>query len=236
MAQVGTPVILLAGGLGTRLREHDPLRPKPLVPVLNRPFIAWLIESLERSGYSRFILSIGYLAEQFESYPWKKEFPNSSVELVREHAPLGTGGAVMEVLKAFPEIEQAWIVNGDTYLESGLPSVPPSTHDAAYLALPPGVVFDARPNLVVKGAQLLEVAEKETASLFDAGAIFLKRAALPHTAPPAPFSVHTLLAQAFARCAVGYQTVSGLCYDIGTPARIQRFERYLQTKRSPSTI
>jgi len=62
------PVFVLCGGLGTRLREETELRPKPMVPVGNRPILWHIMRSYAHHGFRRFVLCLGYKAEVIKSY------------------------------------------------------------------------------------------------------------------------------------------------------------------------
>jgi glucose-1-phosphate cytidylyltransferase len=62
------PVFVLCGGLGTRLREETDLRPKPMVPVGNRPILWHIMRSYAHHGFRRFVLCLGYKAEVIKSY------------------------------------------------------------------------------------------------------------------------------------------------------------------------
>ena len=62
------PVFVLCGGLGTRLREETELRPKPMVPIGNRPILWHILRSYARHGFRRFVLCLGYKAEVVKSY------------------------------------------------------------------------------------------------------------------------------------------------------------------------
>lgn len=59
---------MLCGGLGTRLREETELRPKPMVPVGNRPILWHIMRKYSQHGFNRFILCLGYKAEVIKSY------------------------------------------------------------------------------------------------------------------------------------------------------------------------
>ena len=81
--------IILVGGLGTRLRTLYPDRPKALVPVAGRPFIAWLIDWLHRHGITRIHLAAGYRADQLVT--WRNEQPaHQDLTVSIEPEPLGT--------------------------------------------------------------------------------------------------------------------------------------------------
>lgn len=62
------PVFVLCGGLGTRLREETELRPKPMVPIGNRPILWHIMRKYSQHGFNRFILCLGYKAEVIKSY------------------------------------------------------------------------------------------------------------------------------------------------------------------------
>lgn len=62
------PVFVLCGGLGTRLREETELRPKPMVPIGNKPILWHVMRSYSRHGFKRFVLCLGYKAEVIKSY------------------------------------------------------------------------------------------------------------------------------------------------------------------------
>ena len=86
------PVFVLCGGLGTRLREETEVRPKPMVPVGNRPILWHIMRTYSHHGFRRFILCLGYKAEVIKSYFLNYASMNSdfTVELEdqRSHGPL----------------------------------------------------------------------------------------------------------------------------------------------------
>lgn len=88
-------VIILAGGLGTRLRSVVSEVPKCMAPVAGRPFLCYLLKYLTRYNVTRVILSVGYLREVI--YKWidevKDDFP-FDFDYAVEEEPLGTGGGI----------------------------------------------------------------------------------------------------------------------------------------------
>lgn len=104
--------IILAGGLGTRLRSVVADIPKCMAPVAGKPFIHFIIEFLKDNGVEHFIFSIGYLHEVIEKY-LQENYSELNYTVSVEHDPLGTGGAIqLACSKAFGK--NALIVNGDT--------------------------------------------------------------------------------------------------------------------------
>jgi D-glycero-alpha-D-manno-heptose 1-phosphate guanylyltransferase len=107
--------VILAGGLGTRLRALVPNVPKPMAPVAGRPFLDVLLCHLERKGFTRIVLSVGYLGDQIVSH-FGSQFRSLRLAYVREHQPLGTGGATrLALTKCIGD--HAFVFNGDTFLD-----------------------------------------------------------------------------------------------------------------------
>lgn len=110
------PVILMAGGLGTRLRPLTHTIPKPLLPVGGKPIIEWTITSLANQGFGRFTLCLNYKAEIFRQYLADGERLGVQLDYVEEKEQLGTAGA-LSLLPFRPEVP-AVVMNGDV-LTSG---------------------------------------------------------------------------------------------------------------------
>lgn len=106
------PVVILCGGLGTRLRPVVEDRPKAMVPVDDTPFLAYLLEQLEAEGVTDIILSTGHLGEQIEAFVDRTTW-EPTIECIREEEPLGTGGALRYVAEE-AELDSFVAMNGDT--------------------------------------------------------------------------------------------------------------------------
>lgn len=111
-----TEAIILAGGLGTRLRPIISDCPKPLVLVAGRPFLDYLLAFFRSHEFRRVILSVGYRREQILSY-FSEGYPGLELCFSIEESPLGTGGAIR---KALPLAQSDWVMvaNGDTFLRT----------------------------------------------------------------------------------------------------------------------
>lgn len=108
--------IILAGGLGTRLRSEVADLPKCMAPVAGKPFIHWVIAHLTAQRITSFVLSLGYMHEIIEEYI-QSNYPQLSVKFSVENEPLGTGGAIKLAL-SLCEDENVLVVNGDTLFET----------------------------------------------------------------------------------------------------------------------
>lgn len=104
--------IILAGGLGTRLRSAVPDLPKCMAPVNSKPFLNYVIKNLQKEGITHFIFSLGYKSEVITGY-LEKDFPSLLFKTAIEEEPLGTGGAVKKAL-GIAKDDSVLIANGDT--------------------------------------------------------------------------------------------------------------------------
>lgn len=108
--------IVLAGGLGTRLRSAVPELPKPMAPVAGRPFLAWLLDRWIAQGVRRFVLSVGYRAEAIHAH-FGASFRGAEIDYAVEEAPLGTGGGLLLAAAQLSGNESFLLLNGDTLLD-----------------------------------------------------------------------------------------------------------------------
>ncbi len=110
-----TPALILAGGLGTRLRSVLSDKPKVLAPINGRPFLHYLLTKLERSGFAAVTLSTGYLASAIK-LEFGSTFGALKLSYCQEAEPLGTGGAI-RFASEFIEGPSICVINGDSYCD-----------------------------------------------------------------------------------------------------------------------
>lgn len=107
--------IILAGGLGTRLKSVIGDIPKPMAQVARKPFLEILIKLLFEKKFTHIILSVGYSADKITDY-FGREFCGVPIVYSKEEKPLGTGGAIRLALDEATQ-EHVYVFNGDTYLD-----------------------------------------------------------------------------------------------------------------------
>lgn len=107
--------IILAGGLGTRLRSAVPDVPKCMAPVAGRPFLHYVISYYQSQGIEKFIFSLGYMHEIIEKYI-ATILPTTNYQLSTEKEPLGTGGAIRLACEKATE-KTVLVLNGDTFFK-----------------------------------------------------------------------------------------------------------------------
>jgi len=110
--------IVLAGGLGTRLRSVVSNLPKCMAPIAGNPFLYYIFKYLECQKIEHIILSVGHKYEAIEEWVQQNTWP-VQISYAIEKEPLGTGGAIKLALTQAKE-EQVFVINGDTFFEVDL--------------------------------------------------------------------------------------------------------------------
>ena len=108
-----TEAIILAGGVGSRLKSSVPDVPKPMAVINGKPFLYYLLTYLESQHISRIIISVGYKYETIIDY-FGNDFHSIPIIYVVEEKPLGTGGGITLALKEC-NMEHIFIMNGDSF-------------------------------------------------------------------------------------------------------------------------
>src|SRR3989344_6164126 len=108
--------IILAGGLGSRLRATVPDLPKPMAPIHGRPFLEYLLDYWAGQGVSRFVLSVGYKRDIIEEH-FATRYKGTEADYAVEDQPLGTGGGFLLRLNPLGRTGPFLILNEGTYLE-----------------------------------------------------------------------------------------------------------------------
>jgi D-glycero-alpha-D-manno-heptose 1-phosphate guanylyltransferase len=108
-------VIILAGGLGTRLASVVSDVPKPMAPVAGRPFLDFILQKLPLNNIGQIILAVGYKYDKIEEH-YGDSYNGVPIVYSIENEPLGTGGGIGLALTHLNE-ESALILNGDTYFD-----------------------------------------------------------------------------------------------------------------------
>ena len=112
LSQIDT--VILAGGLGTRLKPILKDKPKCLAPINGKPFIDILIDNYIEQGLKRFIICVGYLKEQIIEYLCHRN--DCEIVFSKEDKPLGTGGALKKA-QSLIKSDHYIVLNGDSFIE-----------------------------------------------------------------------------------------------------------------------
>jgi mannose-1-phosphate guanylyltransferase len=105
--------MILAAGLGTRLRPLTYVMPKPVAPVLNRPIVAWIADLLSQHGFDDVVTNLSYLPEQIRNVLGDGSEFGLRITYSEEPEPLGTAGGVGKVRDFLSETDSFLIISGD---------------------------------------------------------------------------------------------------------------------------
>jgi len=226
--------IVLAGGLGTRLRALLPELPKPLAPIAGRPFLEILLRHLASSGVARVVLSVGYKHEMIVAAIGSR-FAGLAVDYAIEDQPMGTGGAI-RLAAASCRAAHVAVLNGDSFLELDLRAML-AAHRAANARLTVGTaaVDDAGRygSLIVRDGHVVGFAEKGVSGpgIINGGVYLMPRTLLEELGLPRVFSFErdVLTARLDALRPLVFPA-SGLFIDIGVPEDYARAQTLLAAR------
>ena len=105
-------VVLLAGGLGTRLSEHTRTIPKPMVLVGNKPILLHIMKIYAKYGFKDFYIALGYKGEVIKKF-FKKKFYDWNINLIETGSITMTGGRLLRLKKYFGKNENFMLTYGD---------------------------------------------------------------------------------------------------------------------------
>jgi D-glycero-D-manno-heptose 1,7-bisphosphate phosphatase len=232
-------VVILAGGLGTRLGGLTRETPKPLISVAGRPFLERQVEFLAAQGFHQFLLLSGFLGERIEAHFGDGRRFGVQVEHSREPQPLGTGGGVRRALARLED--RFLLLYGDSFLpiayarlaerldSTGLGGVM-AVHAAADGAtgVAPNVALDedGRVNRYAKGVQDGGLA------YIEAGALALRAVEIARLPDGVSSLEKDLYPEMIASGRMAAWVTPTPFYDIGTPDGLSRAEAYFAAAES----
>ncbi len=228
-------VVILCGGLGTRLRSADKGLPKVLVPISKRPFLEILIDHLRQIGFERFILCAGYRGNVLRKHFDRSEL-KSAIVMSQEGKLLGTAGAVKNcarLIRSNPFV----VMNGDSFCNLDFPGLirqhKRTRAIATVTVVPARLRKDGGYVEIGRGKRILRFGEKQYSKAFklSAGIYVFDRKLLQKIPSRRPCSLEF---DVFPRLAgdrfYGYLTKKPL-YDMGTPDRLKKFRQVYKTLR-----
>jgi len=227
--------IILAGGLGTRLRSRLSSLPKVMAPIAGRPFLAILLDQLVDQGCSRIILSVGYLGHLICN-AFSNPHRGVPIDYVVEESPLGTGGAIRLALSHARE-RSVLVLNGDTYLDAdfaAMLSLHGSVGSTMTMAVTRVQEMSRYGGVVLDEGYIAGFLEKGRTGpgWINAGVYVLASTFLWPEGLPSRFSFETdLLAPFLSRLRPAAFLCRGHFLDIGTPEDFDRAQNELPASR-----
>lgn len=222
--------IVLAGGFGKRLRKVVADVPKPMAPIAGRPFLEILLSALAEKGFTRIVISLGFMAEIITSH-FGKRYAGMDLVYVVEDIPLGTGGAARLAVAACTS-DHVYIFNGDTYLDLDVEALEQLWRVKRQIIVVGRHVLDTTRygRMVVKGGQITTFTEKSVAGagLVNAGCYVLPSCALNRFPLYFPFSIESdFLSKEVISGKICVFVSKGLFIDIGVPEDYDRAQSLL---------
>jgi MurNAc alpha-1-phosphate uridylyltransferase len=227
--------MVLAAGMGTRMRPLTDSKPKPLVAVAGKPLIDHVLDRLATAGVERAVVNIHHFADQLARHLAGRTRPRIATSDERGLL-LGTGGGIR---KALPELGDApfYLMNSDTIWIDAKPNLPrlaqafdPGAMDALLLLAPAAGSIGyvgAGDFFVGADARLRKRGARETAPFVYAGAAILSPA-LFKDAPEGEFALTLLFARAEAAGRLHGLPLDGRWMHVGTPDAIALAEAAIE--------
>ena len=230
--------VILAGGLGTRLRKVVPDRPKVMAEINGKPFMYYLLDQLVEANIKRVVVSIGYMAVQIEERVGSV-YKGLQIDYSREESPLGTGGA-LKLTGKIVTTKYCLVMNGDSYTEFDLVSLL-MTHKNS----------DARITIIVKAVEdssrygtiqmdeknnIIDFNEKSDTvgrGIINVGVYLMSTSALQQIPEKIPCSLeYDFFPGMVGNGIYGFET-KGKFIDIGTPESFEEAGEFFNQLRVP---
>lgn len=228
-------VVILCGGLGTRLKGIVSDRPKPMVEIKGRPFLDILIGYISGFGFKHFILCAGYKGDFIERYYRTKGSGDLKISFVKEKEPLGTGGAIKNA-ESLIKSSVFLVMNGDSFctvdincfLEFHMTKKAEISISVAKTggAVDYGIINLDDDNRIINFTEKIEM--KEGVSVVNAGIYLFNKAVLGLIPAAQKYSLeYDLFPTILDRKIYGYITDKKLL-DIGTPEKLKVTRKILE--------
>ena len=221
--------IVLAGGLGTRLRKVVSDVPKPMADINGKPFLDYLLQFLARAGIKRVILAVGYQHQVISDY-FGNSFLGMEILYSVEEELLGTGGGIKQAL-AFVGSEDVFVMNGDTYFDINLNHLfdfHKKKSSVLTVALKPMKKFSRYGSVVIDGSnRIVGFREKEyhEYGLINGGIYILNKNIFKEIHLPKKFSFEKEFLEEYYKVFSFYgKAFNDYFIDIGIPEDYRKFQ------------
>lgn len=220
-------VVVLCGGLGTRLQGVVYDRPKPMVEINGKPFLDILIEYIAHYGFVRFILCTGYMGDFIKRY-YESKNGRWKFFISEEEKPLGTAGAIKKA-ESLIKSDIVLVVNGDSFCEMNIKDfLKFHLRKGAFISIgltSMGSSLDFGVIRLNKDQKIISYSEKTPmrgGGFVNAGIYFFNRKMLEEIPSDEKLSLeYDIFPRILNKGVYGYVTGETL-FDIGTPERLER--------------
>lgn len=226
--------MILAAGLGNRMRPLTDHIPKPLLCAGNKPLIEYHLENLQRAGIQEVIINLAYLGEKIRAHLGNGERWSLHIHYSQEPEPLETGGAILQALELLGE-GTFLLINGDVWCDlefSELITRELPAGQQGHLLLVPNPAFHPKGDFALDDlGMLLEDPQKTHPRRLTFAGISLLKPALVSSYPNKreKFPLVETFRHAITRQQLSGQVHRGHWSDVGTPERLQQLENFLSS-------
>lgn len=226
MKNANYPAIILAGGLGTRLRSVINDLPKPMAPVNGKPFLHYIFQYLIKQRVGEAVLSVGYKHESIKEF-FGTEYLGIKIQYSVEEEPLGTGGGIKQAFQLVGDC--AFVLNGDTFFDVDLNALQQfyfETNSDISLSLKPLKDFDRYGTVELdENLRITKFIEKQFLSegLINGGVYFFSKVLFDKVETPQKFSFEKdVLEKYTSTLKFTGKAFDGYFIDIGIPEDYQK--------------
>ena len=225
--------LILAGGVGTRVKDLLGELPKPMAPVHDKPFIEWIVRWLKAQAIRDVVISAGYRAEVLEEYFRNSPVPDMNVDCVTESEPMGTGGGLAFAANACNTQPDAWLVlNGDSLILTDIKSVIPALNRGEGVVVTRRVTDTSRYGRVQldESNRIIDFHEKQPGQgQINAGVYLLKHSLISTFPESRPLSLESQVFPKLIHHSSGLfaHPVEAPFLDIGTPETLPLADAFI---------
>ncbi len=242
MSQPGRPTtaMVLAAGLGQRMRPLTDTMPKPLVKLAGKPLIDHVLDRLERAGIARVIVNVHYFADQLEAHLQKRAHPKIIVSDERD-ALLDTGGGVVRALPLLGEkpfivhnSDSVWIDGLGDNLERLLSAFDSARMDSLMLLAPTAssIGYDGNGDFNMESDGLLSRVTEGRIAPFVFSGVSIMHPCMFKGEAERPFSLNRVWDRAIAAGRLYGLRLDGTWIHVGTPNSVDEAERVLDLAKT----
>ena len=217
--------VILVGGKGSRLGEITAKFPKPMLEVNDEPFLFYLIKQAKSFGFKKILLLAGHAPEQIENYINNLKLENISIDIKKEQAPLGTGGALVNAYNYLDN--EFFLMNGDSIIDGNWLSINKFLDDSNDIAIALVKMKDCRRygTVSLKDNKVTDFIEKNNSSddgLINGGVYFIKKKIFKGLRVENLSFENDILPFHVKRKKVAGKEIKGFFIDIGIPESLEQ--------------
>jgi D-glycero-alpha-D-manno-heptose 1-phosphate guanylyltransferase len=228
-----TEAIVLAGGLGTRLKGVIEDIPKPMAPVAGKPFLDYIFQYLRHNGIQRIVLAVGYRWEVIKEH-YGYEVLGMELVYAVEESPLGTGGGILNALQK-TKSKACFLLNGDTFFQVDLNKLykdHAATNAQLTLSLKAMTNFDRYGTVEIQNERITDFKEKKflKEGLINGGVYVITKGVFEKYTPGERFSFEQdIMETEVSNILMAAHISNGYFIDIGIPLDYQKANKELPT-------